>query len=186
MWQHNYAPVLNSLGCSPCAAAWPIFVLLLLIGVLRKPAWIAGLSGLASGLVVAIGVYGMPVKLAISSTLRGAAFGILPIAWIVYWAVVLYRLTLETGNFEVIKDSIGSLTTDRRLQAMLIAFAFGPFVEGAAGLGTPVAVAAAMLTGLGFSPFFAAGICLLANTAPVPFGSIGHPVIPLSGTRGDN
>jgi len=121
MWQHNYAPVLNSLGWSTVAAAVPIFVLLLLIGVLRKPAWIAGLSGLAAGLVVAIGVYGMPVKLAVSSTLMGAAFGLLPIAWIVYWAVVPYRLTLETGNFEVIKDSIGSLTTDRRLQAMLTA-----------------------------------------------------------------
>src|SRR6478672_8970021 len=184
MWQHNYAPVLNSLGWSTLAAAVPIFVLLLLIGVLRRPAWMAGLSGLAAGLVIAIGVYGMPVKLAISSTLMGAAFGILPIAWIVYWAVVLYRLTLETGNFEVIKDSIGSLTADRRLQAMLIAFAFGAFIEGAAGFGTPVAVAAAMLTGLGFSPFFAAGICLLANTAPVAFGSIGIPVVTLAGTTG--
>ena len=184
MWQHNYAPVLNSLGWSTLAAAVPIFVLLLLIGVLRKPAWIAGLSGLAAGLVVAIGVYGMPVKLAASSTLMGAAFGLLPIAWIVYWAVVLYRLTLETGNFEIIKDSIGGLTADRRLQAMLIAFAFGAFIEGAAGFGTPVAVAAAMLTGLGFSPFFAAGICLLANTAPVAFGSIGIPVIRSRGTTG--
>ncbi|HET8696200.1 MAG TPA: L-lactate permease, partial [Gammaproteobacteria bacterium] len=169
---------------STLAAAVPIFVLLLLIGVLRKPAWIAGLSGLGAGLVVAIGVYGMPVNLAVSSTLMGAAFGLLPIAWIVYWAVVLYRLTLETGNFEIIKDSIGSLTADRRLQAMLIAFAFGAFVEGAAGFGTPVAVAAAMLTGLGFSPFFAAGICLLANTAPVAFGSIGIPVVTLAGTTG--
>ena len=184
MWQQNYQPVLDSLGWSTVAAAVPIFVLLLLIGVLRKPAWIAGLSGLGAGLVVAIGVYGMPVKLAVSSTLMGAAFGILPIAWIVYWAVVLYRLTLETGNFEVIKDSIGGLTADRRLQALLIAFAFGAFIEGAAGFGTPVAVAAAMLTGLGFSPFFAAGICLLANTAPVAFGSIGIPVVTLAGTTG--
>ena len=122
---------------STLAAAVPIFVLLLLIGVLRKPAWIAGLSGLAAGLVMAIVVYKMPVTLAVSSTLMGAAFGLLPIAWIVYWAVVLYRLTLETGNFDIIKDSIGSLTADRRLQAMLIAFAFGAFVEGAAGFGTP-------------------------------------------------
>ena len=105
----------------------------------------------------------------------GAAFGLLPIGWIVFWAVVLYRITLETGKFEIIKDSIGGLTGDRRLQAMLIAFAFGAFIEGAAGFGTPVAVAAAMLTGLGFSPFFAAGICLLANTAPVAFGSHRHP-----------
>jgi lactate permease len=184
MWQQNYMPLGDSLALSTLAAAVPIFVLLLLIGVLRKPAWIAGLSGLGAGLVVAIGVYGMPVNLAVSSTLMGAAFGLLPIAWIVYWAVVLYRLTLETGNFEIIKDSIGSLTADRRLQAMLIAFAFGAFVEGAAGFGTPVAVAAAMLTGLGFSPFFAAGICLLANTAPVAFGSIGIPVVTLAGTTG--
>src|SRR5690606_19857674 len=121
---------------------------------------------------------------AISSTLYGAAFGLLPIGWIVYWAIVLYRLTLETGNFEIIKDSIGGLTADRRLQAMLIAFALGAFIEGAAGFGTPVAVAAAMLTGLGFSPFFAAGICLLANTAPVAFGSIGIPVVTLAVTTG--
>ncbi len=126
----------------------------------------------------------MPADLAVSSALMGAAFGLLPIGWIVYWAVVLYRITLETGNFEIIKDSIGGLTKDRRLQAMLIAFAFGAFVEGAAGFGTPVAVAAAMLTGLGFSPFFAAGICLLANTAPVAFGSIGIPVVTLAGTTG--
>jgi lactate permease len=120
----------------------------------------------------------------VSSTLYGAAFGILPIGWIVYWAIVLYRLTLETGNFEIIKDSIGSLTADRRLQAMLIAFALGAFIEGSAGFGTPVAVAAAMMTGLGFSPFFAAGICLLANTAPVAFGSIGVPVTTLAVVTG--
>ena len=185
MWPHNYAPVLNSLGWSTLAAAVPIFVLLLLIGVLRKPAWIAALSGLAAALVVAIGVYGMPVQLAASlDAVWAPRSGSCRSRWIVYWAVVLYRLTLETGKFEVIKDSIGSLTADRRLQAMLIAFAFGAFIEGAAGFGTPVAVAAAMLTGLGFSPFFAAGICLLANTAPVAFGSIGIPVVTLAGTTG--
>jgi lactate permease len=183
MWQHNYDPLGNAL-LSTLVAALPIFVLLLLIGILRKPAWMSALAGLAAGLVIAIVAYGMPAKLAASSALMGAAFGLLPIGWIVYWAVVLYRITLETGNFEVIKDSIGGLTTDRRLQAMLIAFAFGAFVEGAAGFGTPVAVAAAMLTGLGFSPFFAAGICLLANTAPVAFGSIGIPVTTLANTTG--
>src|SRR5688572_29228517 len=183
MWQHNYDPLGNPI-LSTLAAALPIFVLLILIGVLRKPAWIAALSGIVTALIVAIGFYGMPADLAVSSTLYGAAFGLLPIGWIVYWAVVLYRITLETGNFEVIKDSIGGVTSDRRLQAMLIAFAFGAFVEGAAGFGTPVAVAAAMLTGLGFSPFFAAGICLLANTAPVAFGSIGIPVVTLAGTTG--
>jgi L-lactate transport len=184
MWQQNYQPLMDSLGWSTLAAALPILVPLVLIGVLRKPAWIAGLAGLATALVVATGIYKMPVALAASSATMGAAFGLLPIGWIVYWAVVLYRLTEETGNFAVIKDSIGGLTTDRRLQAMLIAFAFGAFIEGAAGFGTPVAVAAAMLTGLGFSPFFAAGICLLANTAPVAFGSIGVPVVTLAGTTG--
>jgi L-lactate transport len=184
MWQQHYQPLMDSLGWSTLAAALPIFVPLLLIGVLRKPAWVAGLAGLATALVVAVGVYGMPAPLAARSATMGAAFGLLPIGWIVYWAVVLYRLTEETGNFRIIKDSIGGLTTDRRLQAMLIAFAFGAFIEGAAGFGTPVAVAAAMLTGLGFSPFFAAGICLLANTAPVAFGSIGVPVVTLAGTTG--
>ncbi|MCC6201772.1 MAG: lactate permease LctP family transporter [Gammaproteobacteria bacterium] len=184
MWQHDYLPVADSLPLSAGAAALPIFVLLLLVGVLRKPAWIAALAGLATASVVAIGIYAMPVSLAVNSIAYGAAFGLLPIGWIVYWAIVLYRLTVETGQFAIIKDSIGGLTPDRRLQAMLIAFAFGAFIEGAAGFGTPVAVAAAMLAGLGFSPFYAAGICLLANTAPVAFGSIGTPIITLAGVTG--
>jgi L-lactate transport len=184
MWQQNYQPLMDSLGWSTFAAALPILVPLLLIGVLRKPAWVAGLAGLATALLIATVVYGMPVQLAARSATMGAAFGLLPIGWIVFWAVVLYRLTVESGNFAIIKDSIGGLTTDRRLQAMLIAFAFGAFVEGAAGFGTPVAVTAAMLIGLGFTPFFAAGISLLANTAPVAFGSIGVPIVTLAGTTG--
>lgn len=184
MWQQEYLPVADSLAWSALAAAIPIFVLLVLIGILRKPAWIAALSGLATAAIVAVFVYEMPTALAASSVTYGAAFGLFPIGWIVYWAIVLYRLTLETGQFEIIKDSIGGLTSDRRLQAMLIAFALGAFIEGAAGFGTPVAVAAAMMTGLGFSPFFAAGICLLANTAPVAFGSIGIPVVTLAGITG--
>src|SRR5258708_15586104 len=123
----------------------------------------------------------MPPALAASATLYGAAQGLFPIGWIVFTAILLYRLTVETGQFEIIKDSIGSLTGDQRLQALLIAFAFGAFIEGAAGFGSPVAVAAAMLTGLGFSPFYAAGICLLANTAPGAFGSIRIPVTTLAG-----
>jgi L-lactate transport len=184
MWTQQYLPVSDSLALSAVAASVPILVLLLLIGVLRKPAWIAALSGLAAAAVIAMGIYGMPAPITISAALNGAAFGILPIGWIVYWAIVLYRLTLDTGNFEIIKDSIGGLTEDRRLQAMLIAFALGAFIEGSAGFGTPVAVAAAMMTGLGFSPFYAAGICLLANTAPVAFGSIGVPVTTLAGITG--
>jgi L-lactate transport len=107
-----------------------------------------------------------------------------PIGWIVYAAILLYRVTTETGKFEIIKNSVGSLTNDRRLQALLIAFAFGAFIEGASGFGTPVAVAAAMLAGLGFEPFYAAAICLLANTAPVAFGAIGIPVVTLAGITG--
>jgi lactate permease len=183
MWRHHYDPM-GGLALSALVAALPIFVLLLLIGVLRKPAWIASLSGLAAAALVAAGVYGMPPGLLVGAIGYGAAFGLFPIGWIVFWAIVLYRLTVETGRFEILKDSVGSLTSDRRLQALLIAFAFGAFIEGAAGFGTPVAVAAAMLTGLGFSPFYAAGICLLANTAPVAFGSIGIPVVTLAAITG--
>jgi len=184
MWQQVYLPVGNSLTMSALTAAIPILVLLLLIGVLRRPPWVAALAGLVTSLVVAIGVYGMPTSLAVSAVGYGAAFGLFPICWIVFWAIVLYRLTLESGKFEIIKDSIGGLTSDKRMQAMLIAFALGAFIEGAAGFGTPVAVAATMLVGLGFNPFYAAGICLLANTAPVAFGSIGIPVVALAGLTG--
>lgn len=184
MWQHNYTPLNGNLFLSAAVAALPIVTLLLLLGVLRKPAWISALSGLATTVVVALFLYGMPVGHVISATLFGAAFGLFPIGWIVIGAVFLYRITVETKNFEIIKYSLGSLTQDRRLQALLIAFAFGAFLEGAAGFGTPVAVAAAMLAGLGFSPFFAAALCLLANTAPVAFGSIGIPAITLAGITG--
>ena len=118
------------------------------------------------------------------STVYGAAYGFFPIAWIVFASIMLYRLAVDTGKFEIIKDSVGSLTDDRRLQAMFIAFSFGAFIEGAAGFGAPVAVSGAMLAGLGFDPFYAAGICLLANTAPVAFGSIGIPVTTLAAVTG--
>src|SRR6187399_1008901 len=144
----------------------------------------AAMTALVSALVVSILIYGMPVSMAILSTLYGAAFGIFPIAWIVFSSIMLYRLAVDTGKFEIIKSSIGGLTDDRRLQAMFIAFSFGAFIEGAAGFGAPVAVSGAMLAGLGFNPFYAAGICLLANTAPVAFGSIGIPVVTLANVTG--
>ncbi|MBI1787633.1 MAG: L-lactate permease [Acidobacteria bacterium] len=184
MWQQDYTPIAGSIGWSALAAAFPIFVLLYLLGVKRKPAWVAALSGLAAAAVVAVAEYGMPVDKALSATAYGAANGLFPIGWVVFTAILLYRITLETGKFEIVKDSVGNLSRDRRLQALLIAFAFGAFIEGAAGFGTPVAVAAAMLAGLGFSPFYAAGICLLANTAPVAFGSIGTPLITLNRITG--
>ncbi len=184
MWRHNYEPVAGSLGLSAIAAAVPIVVLFLMLGVLRKPAWKSALAALASALFVALAVYGMPAQLAVVSTLYGAAYGLFPIAWIVFSSIMLYRLAVDTGKFEVIKDSVGSLTDDRRLQALFIAFSFGAFIEGAAGFGAPVAVSGAMLAGLGFDPFYAAGICLLANTAPVAFGSIGIPVVTLANVTG--
>lgn len=184
MWAQSYTPVSASLPLSALVAALPVFVVLILLGVLRKPAWLAALSGLAIAIVVALTVYGMPAPLMASACLYGAAYGVLPIGWIVFTALLLYGITVETGKFEIIKDSIGSLTADQRLQALLIAFAFGAFIEGAAGFGTPVAVAAAMLAGLGFRPFFAASLCLLANTSPVAFGSIGTPLIMLSTVTG--
>ncbi len=184
MWQQTYTPVLGSIGWSSLVAVLPVFAVLYLLGVLRKPSWMASMSGLVAASLVALFVYGMPVSLFVGAVTYGAAYGLFPIGWVVFWAVVLYRVTLETGNFEIVKNSVGGLTQDRRLQALLIAFAFGAFIEGAAGFGTPVAVAAAMLTGLGFSPFYAAGICLLANTAPVAFGSIGTPLLMLAGVTG--
>ncbi|HLI82763.1 MAG TPA: L-lactate permease [Bryobacteraceae bacterium] len=184
MWQQNYTPIGNSLPLSALVAALPIFVLLYLIGVRRLPAWKSALAGLITALLVAFFGYGMPVNLVGSAAIYGAAFGLWPIGWVVFSAVLLYRVTLESGKFEVLKDSIAHLADDRRLQVLLIAFAFGAFVEGAAGFGTPVAVAGSMLAGLGFSPFYAAAICLLANTAPVAFGSIAIPIVTLAGTTG--
>jgi lactate permease len=186
MWQHNYEPIADNLGVSALAAAIPIFVLFYMLGIRRTPAWVAAASALGSALVVALAVYGMPVSMALIATIYGAAFGIFPIAWIVFASIMLYRLAVDTGKFEIIKDSVGGLTTDRRLQAMFIAFSFGAFIEGAAGFGAPVAVSGAMLAGLGFNPFYAAGICLLANTAPVAFGSIGIPVTTLANVTGLN
>jgi lactate permease len=121
MWQHNYEPLSGSLGASALIAGIPILVLFLMLGVLRRPAWMSALTALVSAFAVALGVYGMPAKLALISTIYGAAFGIFPIAWIVFAAIMLYRLAVDTGKFEIIKDSVGGLSRDRRLQAMVSA-----------------------------------------------------------------
>ncbi len=184
MWQQTYAPIAGSLGISALVAAVPVFALLYALGVRRIPAWKSSLIGLGAAALVALFVYRMPAGLMFSSVAYGAAFGLFPIGWIIFWAIVLYRVTVDTGKFEIIKNSVGSLTDDKRLQALLIAFAFGAFIEGASGFGTPVAVAAAMMAGLGFTPFYAAGICLLANTCPVAFGAIGIPIVTLAGITG--
>ena len=184
VWAQGYSIWGQSLAISAIVAALPIAVLLFLLGVRRKPAWVAGLCGLGSALLVALAGYRMPASLTLSSAAYGAAFGLFPISWIVFWAIVLYNVTVATGKFAIIKDSVGSLTPDLRIQAIIIAFCFGGFLEGAAGFGTPVAVAGAMMVGLGFSPYYASALCLLANTAPVAFGAIGVPVITLAGITG--
>lgn len=183
-WPQTYLLFGRGLAVSAVIAALPIFTLLLLLGVMRKPAWLTGLVGLGITTAIATGGYRMPLLPALSAAAEGAAFGLFPITWIIFWAITLFRVTVETGQFEAIKRSIGQLTPEPRMQALLIAFAFGAFMEGAAGFGAPVAIAATMLTGLGFSAFNASVLCLLANTAPVAFGSIGIPVITLAGTTG--
>ncbi len=184
MWQQNYVPIAGNLGFSSLTAALPIFSLLYLLAWKRKPAWAAGLAGVATAALVALLAYRMPAGVMLAATAYGAAFGLFPIGWVVFNAILLYNVTVETGQFAVVRDSVAALTEDRRLQALLIAFAFGAFIEGAAGFGTPVAVSAAMLAGLGFPPFYAASICLLANTAPVAFGSIATPILTLGGVTG--
>jgi L-lactate transport len=184
MWQPDYTPLAGSLPLSALCAALPLITLLLLLGVLRKPAWMASLIGLGAAALVGAAVYHMPAARLAGALTDGAAFGLFPIGWVVFAAILLYRVTVESGQFDVLKDSIGHLTADPHLQALLIAFAFGAFIEGASGFGTPVAVAGAMLAGLGVAPFRAAAICLLANTAPVAFGSIGIPIVTLAGTTG--
>lgn len=175
-WVQAYNP-LGNITLSALVAAIPLFVLLYMLGVKRVKGHIAAAVGLTSAVLLAIIVFGMPAGLAISATLNGAMYGIFPIVWIVVTAIWVYNMTVESGEFEIIKNSLASITDDRRLQAIFIAFAFGSFIEGTAGFGTPVAITAAMLVGLGFNPVYAAGICLIANTAPVAFGAIGIPIV---------
>src|SRR5205085_11800878 len=136
----------------------------------------ASLISIVMALLIAALIYGMPLKLALLSGLNGALYGLFPICWIIVSAVFLFNITVQSGQFEIIRHFMASVTSDRRLQALLIAFSFGAFLEGTAGFGAPVAITAAMLVGLGFNPLYAAGICLIANTAPVAFGSIGIPI----------
>ncbi len=175
-WIQQYDP-LGNIGLSALIAAIPLFILLYMLGIRRSKGHHAAFFGVLSAVVIAIAVFQMPVGLAISATLNGALVGIFPIVWIVVTAIWVYNMTVESGEFEIIKNSLASITDDRRLQALFIAFAFGSFIEGTAGFGTPVAITAAMLVGLGFNPVYAAGICLIANTAPVAFGAIGIPVV---------
>ena len=183
MWSQIYDPFGNAL-LSTLAAALPIVVLLGGIGLLRLEAHVAALLGLLSSLLVAILAFRMPPTMAAAAAVAGAAYGLLPIGWIVLNVIFLYQLTLEKGSFGVLQESIASLTPDRRLQLVLIAFSLGAFFEGAAGFGTPVAVTGAMLIGIGFRPLQASGLSLIANTAPVAYGALGTPIIALSTVTG--
>src|SRR4051794_6756069 len=178
-WTQNYDP-LGSPWLSTAVAALPIVLLLGSLGLLGWSAPKAAALGLASALAVAIFAYGMPWHMALASAVYGAAFGLFPIGWIVLAAIFLYSLTVETGQFEIVKYSVMSLSDDRRIQALLIAFCFGAFIEGAAGFGTPVAISAALMMGAGFRPLHAAGLALIANTSPVAFGALGTPVLTLA------
>ncbi|MFC7051668.1 L-lactate permease [Hansschlegelia quercus] len=183
MWQQVYDPFGNAV-ISTLVAAIPIVVLLAGIGLFHMKAHVAALAGLVAALAIAVFAHGMPADKAGMTALYGAAYGLLPIGWIILNIIFLYQLTLEKGYFKVLQDSIAGVTDDRRLQLLLIAFCFGAFFEGAGGFGTPVAVTGAILIGLGFSPLAASGLSLIANTAPVAYGALGTPIIALAGVTG--
>ena len=182
-WTQVYDP-LGSPWLSTLCAALPVVALLGSLAFLRLQAHIAALIGLATSLAMAVVVFGMPSGMAIASAGYGAAYGLLPIGWIVINVIFLYQLTEQRGLFATLRQSITHVTTDARLQLLLVAFAFGAFFEGAAGFGTPVAVTGALLIGLGFAPLAASGLSLIANTAPVAFGALGTPIIALSAVSG--
>ncbi|MBC8007303.1 MAG: L-lactate permease, partial [Prolixibacteraceae bacterium] len=178
VWSQVYDP-LGSTILSTLVCAIPVVVLLGGLGFFHIRAHYAAIAGLVASLVIALFVVGMPTQLAAGASFYGALFAITTICWIIFNLIFLYRMTLKAGLFTVLQDSIGGITNDRRLQLILIAFCFGAFFEGAAGGGTPVAVTAAILIGLGFGPLAASGLSLIANTAPVAFGGLGTPIIVL-------
>ena len=175
-WQQIYDPMGN-IWLSSAIALIPIIFFFLALAVFRLKGSVAGTITVVLALLVALFLYQMPVTLALSSAIYGFFYGLWPIAWIIIGAVFLYKVTVKTGQFDIIRSSILSLTQDQRLQMLLVGFAFGTFLEGAAGFGAPVAITAALLVGLGFKPLYAAGLCLIVNTAPVAFGAMGIPII---------
>jgi lactate permease len=174
-WNQIIDPYKNIIISALVASMPVIFIFWSLLKKMKG--YITSLLALISAMLIAVFAYHMPVKLVMLSTFHGALYGLFPICWIIISAVFLFNVTVQSGQFEVIKDFMASITPDRRLQALLIAFSFGAFLEGAAGFGAPVAISGAMLVGLGFNPLYAAGLCLIANTAPVAFGSVGTPIL---------
>lgn len=175
-WQQLYDPAGN-LWLSSLIALLPIAFFFIALAVLRMKGWLAGTLTVAIALAVALLFYRMPVQQAFAAGAYGFIYGLWPIAWIILGAVFLYKVSVKTGQFDIIRASILSVTEDQRLQMLMVGFAFGAFLEGAAGFGAPVAITAALLVGLGFKPLYAAGLCLIVNTAPVAFGAMGIPII---------
>ena len=182
-WSQNYAP-LGSVGVSALVAVLPVVTLLGLLAIWRVRAHFAALAGLCVAALIAIVVYRMPPQLTLAAAIYGAAFGLFPIGWILLNAIFVYNISVESGQFAVLQKQLSGVSRDRRIQALLIAFSFGAFVEGAAGFGAPVAITGALLIGIGFRPLEAAKLALIGNTAPVAFGSVGIPIVTLSKVTG--
>ncbi|MEA2470774.1 MAG: lactate permease, partial [Thermoleophilaceae bacterium] len=180
MYRQVYDPVSNSLGLSSIFAAIPLLTLFILLGGVKMKAHWAGLISLAVAMVVAIAVYSMPFGQTLDAGAEGAAFGLFPIMWIVVNAVWIYTMTVKTGDQAVLRRSLASISSDQRIQAVIIAFSFGALLEALAGFGTPVAICSVMLIALGFKPIKAAAVALVADTVPVAFGAIGIPIVTLS------
>jgi lactate permease len=176
-WQQVYAPIGGSIGLSALVAVIPIVFFFAALAVFRMKGHIAGAITLALATGIAILAFGMPANMAFASVGYGFLFGLWPIAWIIVASVFLYKLTVKSGQFGIIRNSIITITEDQRIQVLLIAFSFGAFLEGAAGFGAPVAITAGILVGLGFNPLYAGALCLIANTAPVAFGALGIPIL---------
>jgi lactate permease len=183
VWTQVYNP-LGTFWLSAVVAALPIVFFFVTLAVLRWQGYLAGLGTIILTVIIALTVYGMPVGLALRATANGMAYGLWPISWIILNAVFLYKLSVKSGQFEIIRASVVSITEDQRLQVILIGFAFGAFLEGSAGFGAPVAITAAILAALGLNPLYAAGLCLIANTAPVAFGALGIPILVAGKTAG--
>src|SRR5512133_1630915 len=182
-WTQVYDP-LGYWPLSTLVSALPVLTLFFVLLVLRKRVWVSALCGMVMAVVLAGAVFGMPAPLIAAASVNGFVFGFFRIAWIVIASIYLYNVAVETGQFEVMKQSIAGVSSDKRLQAILIAFCFGAFLEGSGGGGAPVAIAGSFLIGLGFPPFQAATVCLLANTAPVAWGGVGNPIRVLNGVTG--
>src|SRR5438477_2709064 len=174
-WLQNFDPLGNA-WLSTLAAAVPVCTLFYFLAVRRRPAWVAAVYALVAAVAVALAVFRMPAVMVAGAVADGLVFGWFRIAWIVVAAVFVYDISVESGQFAIVKKSIGDISEDRRLQVLLIAFAFGALLEGAGGGGAPVAVSGAMMIGLGFPPFQTALLCLIANSAPVAYGGLGNPV----------